>query len=346
MRKRVDPQDIKAALRERLDLHCPDTDAWQIPPAECEEAYLVDEALEKWDIRDEGVLYEEKMDGLRYLFQTNPHGADQNYLTSKRISKVTKRFVEKQDKCPLMRDHKMPPWMRQCVFDGEIFSPGISSDTVHAMARGNVEYFVWDIIVLRGKPISHWPLKKRLAKLRKLAKFFPKWMKMIPVYYDHTFAIGKVRQAGGEGIVRKKLDDPYGWGWAKAKEEITEDVVIIGYEDSKSDSYQPKGWIQNVCFAQFVPLEAAKKLDPKGKRFAGPPIKRNGDYYVLFDVGKTSGMDEKQRANFSAEKEEFMHEVMEITAQLRLPSGKFRHPRYERMRYDKNAKDCIWTPKS
>jgi ATP-dependent DNA ligase len=44
----------------------------------------------------------------------------------------------------------------------------------------------------------------------------------------------------------------------------------------------------------------------------------------------------------TAHPEKYLGRVLEITCQLREPSGAFRHPRFSRWRDDKDAAQCVW----
>lgn len=135
---------------------------------------------------------------------------------------------------------------------------------------------------------------------------------------------------GGEGIILKHAGSTYTEEklWVKVKKEETEDVVIMGYDDAKAEStkvtgvtsvtkYAKKGWIGAVRFGQY----------------------RDGK---LVDCGKCSGMDDKLREELSLNGGKYIGTVVEILANEREETGKFRHPRWVGFREDKNPKDCVW----
>jgi len=54
------------------------------------------------------------------------------------------------------------------------------------------------------------------------------------------------------------------------------------------------------------------------------------------NMGKVSGMTDQQRADFTKE----LPEVIEVECMGLTKNGKFRHPRFIRVRFDKPASEC------
>ena len=314
-----------------------ETGAYQIEPARCTEGKLSAQDVlnlpDSWGV-DDNTVYEVKEDGRRYFLQVRPNGAKINYLTSRRIGKNTGRYVEKQDSEPKMRDHYFV-MMDDTIFDGEICAVGdstTSNEAATAMATGQSIFKVWDIIRHRGDDLRGCMDTNRRRLLEQLSKHFPKWMLLEWRYKNPKPLLRDVLARGGEGIVQKKLNAPYGEGWLKIKKEKTYDVIITGCDYSDSAKYAPHGWIKNVHFSQY----------------------RNG---VLTPCGQTSGMDEQTRDYITKNIKRLVKEqqVIELIANLRFPSGALRHPRFlpfkpgqvrekhPSFRYDKNPQDCIWT---
>lgn len=290
--------------------------AYQINPARCKKSLTVSEAatgnINEW--------VEVKEDGLRYLWQIRPNGAPHHYLTSRRISVVTKEFVEKQDKVTWLRDFRTK--LRDTVLDGEICGSGISSDTQHDMVTGNVVFKVWDVLINEGEDLRQQPLNLRRQALLSLYLKHLKHDSRIRLIDTLTLgrAVVFTRQKKIEGFILKDPEAVYGEGWTKVKAEETHDVIITGVIWSESESYGSKGWIRSVLVGQY---------DAKGK---------------MIDCGQVSGFTEAVRGLISATPQKFKGKVIEIECQQRLPSGKFRHPRFLRFREDKNASDCVYLP--
>lgn len=287
---------------------------YQIEPASCSGKMTVAEALKS----DEPThIYEEKYDGARYLLQINPHSLGQNFLTSRRISKVTERFVEKQDYYPNIRDSIFPEAWNDTILDGEIFvEGGISSDVQHAMVEGKGTLYYWDILFYKGEDVRMRPLHERKKLLNEFAKFELTWAQPVRVY-NSSKVLKEILQRKGEGIIIKDLTAPYGKGWIKVKAEDTQDVIITGVVWSTEGKYAQQGWIKSLTISQYV----------------------NGK---LVEVGQASGFNEELRKDFSVNTKKYLGRPIEIKYQQRLPSGKFRSPRFMRFRDDKNPKDCVF----
>jgi len=120
--------------------------------------------------------------------------------------------------------------------------------------------------------------------------------------------------------------------WVKIKPAESYDVVIVGYQAASEMSikvdgtlsptkYHQKGWIGALELGKFVPIGDG-----------------GGGGYEF--IGTCSGFDEETRQYLSENKEECFHQVIEVRAQERLPSGALRHPRFVRFRHDKNPNEC------
>lgn len=311
------------------------TPAYQIEPASCKGAMNFEECFAQAASGElKGLVAEEKLDGLRYLLQFKPNGAKTNFMTSRRISKVTGEYVEKQDKVPFIRDFS--GWT-DTIMDGEFISEGISSDTQHALANGKGEFVVWDLLRYNGQSIISAPLTARRQMLEGLKSQFPPWLQLAPQCRQISRALRFVMSKGGEGLVLKDLNCIYGAGWIKVKGVQSADCVIVGYEMSTEGKYMQNGWIKNILLGQYV--ETSKWGDSWSAQ-----AKIDGKMYSLVDVGKTSGMDERTREYITNNQKKLLGVPVEVKFQFRLPSGKFRHPRFIRFRHDKNPHHCIYTP--
>lgn len=287
---------------------------------------------------------------MRYLLQCN---VGENLFTSRHISKKTGEFVEKSDNIPHLRDlfvrNGIDINLEGCVFDGEIVAPdnahSKSMDVTKVMGSlptraievqretGWLNYWVFDIILDKnGKDVRHLPYKERRSLLVEYLGEIsdPKnHLNIIPVETkDKKGFYQQIIEAGGEGVILKDINAPYGKNWAKVKKFATWDVVITGFKDPKEITKKVSGeespskffendWIGAISFGQFF----------------------NGK---LIEFGYCSGMDDDLRERISNNKEFYIGKVIEIGAQERLVSGRFRHPRFLRFRLDKNAEDCVY----
>jgi ATP-dependent DNA ligase len=293
---------------------------------------------------------EPKVDGSRYLMHVGVGG---NRFTSRHISKKTGSFTEKTDNIPHLRDYfvneNLDVELEGCVFDGEIVRGNLlskSSEVTKIMGAlpkkaiqlqnelGYVDYYVFDLLFDRGNDIRNQPYEVRrnllLDRLESLAD--PnKHLNIIPVKYtDKEEFFRDIIEAGGEGVILKDAQASYGNGWAKVKRKATFDVIILDYEEptkitkkvSGEESisrFYENGWIGAIKFGQYY----------------------NGR---LTEFGSCSGMDDATREDLSRNKVENIGRVIEIECQERTKTGRFRHPRFIRFRYDKKAEDCIYRP--
>ena len=168
-------------------------------------------------------------------------------------------------------------------------------------------YYVFDLLEANGQDIRRLPLRERRAALLALQPLFPDWIRPIPTARPGQ-AGGEYVQAvlrdGGEGCVAKQLSAPYGFGWFKAKGVQTHDVVVTAQATAT----------RSVSIGHY------------------------SDDDRLVDCGKV--------AVFSLSTLESLRtgDVLEIAAQGRTAQGKFREPRFLKVRTDKPAADCVALP--
>lgn len=115
-------------------------------------------------------------------------------------------------------------------------------------------------------------------------------------------------------------------------------------ECSPVSKFYAKGWIGNIRFGVIITQAEIDKL-PKNKKFN---IERcnffhGGEEHFVLEVGECSGFDEEMREYLTEHQSEVLGRVFEVKAnELFKDTGKLRHPRFLRMRDDKNATDCKW----
>ena len=133
-----------------------------------------------------------------------------------------------------------------------------------------------------------------------------------------------VKQRGGEGVMFKRLDGIYLEGgrpsdnWYKAKKSATFDCVIMGFTKGKGKFNTQIG---AAIFGQYV---------------------KSGNTWTLQEIGQASGMTEEVRKRMNDHSAEFIGKVVVIKGQERLKSGAIRHPQFQCLRSDKDAKECRW----
>lgn len=261
------------------------TQAYQIPPAQCDGSYPAAVAM-GWKKSPDSVC-EEKVNGLRALLQIQPAHARSNFLTGRRRARASGEFMEFQEKFPFIRDHAFPRQLAGTVLDGEL------ADGV---------YWYFDLIMLKGRLVTHLPLRERRRKLAELAGVFPAWMQPVASNPCASELLREVTQRGGEGIVRKNLNECYGFAWTKAKLEETFDVIILSAD--RSSRTLRIGQVKN------------------GRKT---------------DMGWVGGLSDEQWEEAVAH----VGEAAEVFCQNRDENGRFHHAHWLRLRPDKAPEDCI-----
>lgn len=171
---------------------------------------------------------------------------------------------------------------------------------------------------------------------------------------------------GKEGLILKNIYGIYEQKRSKAfikmKAHKTYDVVIMGYEDPsyevdldaiKTPLEEWQYW-HNPSTNEY--WEGTNTFKTEYEKSSIPVTKfackgwigaivfgvwKNGE---LIEVGRTSGMDEETRKLISENKEKYLGTVIEVEAQgiINKNTGSLQHPRFLRLRPDKNSEDCTF----
>lgn len=172
-----------------------------------------------------------------------------------------------------------------------------------------------------------------------------------------------------------------GWEYSKIKKFLTRELIVLGF-DSPTREYTGKSaktwayWeevstgkkfvgnfygdknyvpitkfyynnlVGNLLLGVFILPSDYEKI-PKNKRGEMyDPDALGIEYdtnYILMQVCECSGFDDEMREYFTTHKNEMIGSVVEVKAnEVFKDSGKFRHPRYMRRRFDKSASECTW----
>jgi hypothetical protein len=262
------------------------TKAFQIPPAACDGSFSAAVGM-AWTPSND-FIYQEKINGARALLQVRPNGAKINYLTGRRVSRENGLLVEFQDQFPFIRDHQFPQEFSNSVVDGEL-------------ADGVFWYF--DVIIFNGRTVMEKPLRQRLQLMEKLGSASPIWLRAVPQNNHPAEFLKRILGAGGEGMVRKKLNETYGFGWSKVKFQESHDVIVLS-------------------------VDAANRQMKIGQW-------KNRQIYEVGTVANLTEADAKVAAAH-------IGEVAEIVCQTRDRNGRFHRPVLFRWRADKSAVDCVF----
>lgn len=204
-----------------------------------------------------GWIVQPKLDGVRALLHVE---SGRVRITSRCVSEVTYRLGEFQDNLPHLTTGLSG--LEGSILDGELVFPGSSLDTGRTVARhplqavtailstspdqarrlqvrpeNRLRFHAFDILKFRGSDLTLLPLRDRLDVLARAVNDADN-SDLFPV---PTFTIGRISihrrilNAGGEGTVWKRLDQPYEAGlrvghWLKRKRETTVEAFVTGFK--------------------------------------------------------------------------------------------------------------------
>ncbi|HEY0667014.1 MAG TPA: DNA ligase D [Sphingobacteriaceae bacterium] len=304
-------------------------------------ATLVDKPFD-----DPDWVYEIKWDGYRALAMVNKGEAEL-------ISRNKKSFNEKF--YPIYQ--LLSEWKINAVIDGEIVvlnekgrSDFGSLQNWRSEADGELVFYVFDILWYEGKSLIELPFFQRRAVLKEI----------LP--QDETIRLSRVFEASGteffeaaskmalEGIIAKKSDSTYipdkrTRDWLKIKVSQRQEVIIGGFTRNEGSSKKfsslllgvyEKGLLQYVG---KVGTGFTDKLQTEMMELFKPLIVDKSPFLNEPDYNKPSRFrPNPPKANAFWLKPAL---VCEITFAEVTSDGVFRHPSFQGMRSDKNAKEVI-----
>lgn len=202
--------------------------------------------------------------------------------------------------------------------------------------RGWLHYVVFDCLFYKGEDIRSQPLEVRQERASyTVLSWENPYVSMAKQRAPEKKFFDEIVDAGGEGVVLKRLDHTYGNEklWVKVKKEATADVVIMGFKPAKTES-KKKG-----SFEKTAAKYAGKVGSVKIGQTSTPG---NAERFLMQEVGSARGFDDALMEDFTDHPKKYIGKVIEIKHNGREPTGKFRHPRFSRFRDDKNPKDCVF----
>lgn len=302
-------------------------------------ATLVDKPFD-----EPGWLYEIKWDGYRAIAMCNRSKLE---LISRNNKSFNEKFYAVYDAVKALG--------LQAVLDGEIAvlkSSGVSSfgalQNWRSEADGDLVYYVFDLLWLNGHDLMGLPLTRRRELLRSILPeegIIRESKNFDTTATEFLEAAGKM---GLEGIIAKKADSLYypgdrGRDWLKIKVHQRHEVVIGGF--TRNDD-SPKAFS-----ALLVGVFEGGKLRYTGKIGTGfsdklqkemmarfkPLITSKPPFMVEPDVNKPSRFrPNPPHASATWLKPKL---VCEVSFSEMTEDGVMRHPSFEGMREDKDAKD-------
>jgi len=305
-------------------------------------ATLVDEPFDDPDWQ-----YEVKWDGYRALAFVNKGKVD---LYSRNNKSFNDKFY------PIYE--LLKTWKINAVLDGEILvlnEKGVSNfgalQNWRSEADGELVFYVFDLLWYDGKNLMNLPLSERQAILKETLPVDDDRVRMSKVFkasgVDFFAAAEKM---GLEGIIAKKSDSVYSPDrrskeWLKIKVHKRQEVVIAGFTKNEDTSKSFSSLLLGVFEKgklQYVGKVGTGFSDKNQKlmmeRFK-PLIIDKSPFDAIPDVNKPSRFrPNPPKAKATWLKPELVCEVAftEVT-----DDGVFRHPSFQGMRDDKDAKEVI-----
>ncbi|MFN0256499.1 DNA ligase D [Pedobacter ureilyticus] len=305
-------------------------------------ATLVDEPFdnEEWQ-------YEVKWDGYRALASLNKGKVE---LLSRNNKSFNDRFY------PIYK--LLQNWSINAVIDGELLvlnEKGISNfgtlQNWRSEADGELVFYVFDILWYEGKNLTGLTLVERQAILNEVLPTDDDRIRISKVFdtsgIDFFDAAGRI---GLEGIMAKRKSSTYlvnkrSKDWLKIKVSKRQEVIIAGFTRNEDTS--------KLFSSLILAVWENEKLTYVGKVGTGfsdadqkkmmtkfePYIVNKSPFTVAPDVNKLSRFQHKQlNAKATWMKPELVCEVAftEVT-----DDGVFRHPSFQGMRNDKDAKEVV-----
>jgi len=208
-------------------------------------------------------------------------------------------------------------------------------------------YVAFDLLVWKDEPVHELPLEKRRRELERRAGRF----QLSPVSRDHAQAnewLGRLDQAGLDGVVAKRLGLPYlpgsRDGVVKVKPYRTADCVIVGFRWSeKADGristlllglYGEDGELDFVGHCSGFPAPVRRELEE-----TLPKLRAPGSITGDRVPGGQSRWSRGKELEWNPVEPTLVCEVRYD----KLERNRFRHgTRFLRFRPDKDPQDCTW----
>lgn len=297
---------------------------------------------------------DEKLDGCHYKLIGNRIFSTANVEKTHNFPHIVKFF----------EDLRMP----NLILDGEMYYPGKTSQyatqvTGSSPARavefqekhGYIHFAIFDII---RTPKSKWLINNTFKERRKMLQYFyDTFVKGTPmeqyIYIPRMAVEGKrkfiedILASGGEGAVLKKLDGLYVmgkkpmWNWMKIKQEDEIDLVIMGFEEPTKvyDGQNLSSWQywESSEDGTQIPVTKNYYMGWIGKVVLGAYV--DG---VLTQICTASGMKESERADMTANPDNYIGQVAKVTFMEYTTDGYPRHPSFKCMHEGKVATECTW----
>jgi ATP-dependent DNA ligase len=293
-------------------------------------------SIMKFDFNKSDYLVEQKYDGIYCMLTFNNNG---------KLSLISRNMKVKDNKqLESLRVYLENYFqLKDSVINGELaFST--QAGTEYQKLYGHSKIDIFDILKYKGKELSEETLLTRKLLLKTIIKNNDEYITLAPwicsdpkiTPWNQMSALpfnaqvqqwfDKLVKEKREGLIVKDMNDiSYEFGgksklWYKIKKLVSNDYVIMGYDNSGSKRYSEKGWIKNIICGLYEGTKLIEKV-------------------------KVGSMIDSVRKEISENRKKYLKSVIEIAGFEVFKSGSIRHPSFLRFRDDKNAEDCKWERK-
>ncbi len=175
-------------------------------------------------------IFEVKWDGYRAIAEIRHDG----------VSLYSRNQLSLKEKFPAVAD-SLRKLRSDTVLDGEIVVVDDQGRADFQMlqnyqktGRGNLIYYVFDLLYFEGHDLTGLPLVRRKGLLRKILPSGPAIKFSDHISKDGVLFFKTVKEKGLEGIMAKHSGSPYRIGersrqWLKIKTQLTQEGVIAGF---------------------------------------------------------------------------------------------------------------------
>jgi DNA ligase D-like protein (predicted ligase) len=134
------------------------------------------------------------------------------------------------------------------VLDGELVALDSQGKTDFGLlqnfrsAESKIHFYVFDILVLKGKNVSQLPLDERRALFGKILPLNDHISESAVEYGSSAKMLKFVKEHGLEGVIAKRSDSPYEPGkrsglWQKCRLNLQQEFIIGGYTRAPGDAF-------------------------------------------------------------------------------------------------------------
>ncbi len=276
---------------------------------------------------DPNYIYELKWDGYRMLSNIDKGKAQ---LYSRNGISFDSKFSKIAEELESIE--------HSCILDGEVVvvaTNGVADfqSLQHLdSTKGTLLYYVFDLLFLNGYDTTSLSLLERKSMLPEILNGLGNVR-----YCDHIEGMGlalyqKAIDAGMEGIIAKEKSSTYTPNyrttqWLKMKETKTDEAVICGYTDSKGTLFG------SLILGQYKEGE----LHYVGNCGSGFSSETQKDLLLRFKDLEADKSPFRIKINLKGRKHNWVEPklICEVKFSEITKSGKFRHPIFKHLRFDK-----------